>query len=152
MESYDDVSWVKWHPMTWHLNGILRRRLLGQMASYDVASNVCPALVCGDLHAGAGRRRRGRRRRIGGVVQVKTRFESAWVPRLKLKYEATAFKLCFQFQLAPLCTGGVVQGETYFETAWVQRLKLKYQATGFKFCFQGCSARNSKMKHTGFTF
>ena len=41
--------------------------------------------------------------RVGAVQVVPslTRVESAWFQHLKLKYEATAFKFCFHFQLAP---------------------------------------------------
>ena len=33
------------------------------------------------------------------------RIEIAWSQRLQLDYDTTAFKLCFQFQLAPLQLG-----------------------------------------------
>ena len=41
----------------------------------------------------------------GGPVQVAPRAENAWFQRLKQKIGYTAFKFCFQFQLAPLRQG-----------------------------------------------
>jgi hypothetical protein len=42
------------------------------------------------------------------LTASKPRVDTAWCQRLKLKYGDTGFKLCFQFQLAPLHRGDIL--------------------------------------------
>jgi hypothetical protein len=64
------------------------------------AAGICEAGVVGGVAGGQGRPVQ--------VDSMKTRLESAYGvcnQRLKLKHDEPAFKLCFQYQLAPLHQG-----------------------------------------------
>ena len=59
---------------------------------------------------------------------LETRVKSACFQCLKLKYEATAFNLCFQFQLAPLNEGS--SGQTHIPYRDSKLTKLLMDSLG----------------------
>jgi len=96
-------------------------------------------------------------------TQAEFRTESAWFQRLNLKCEATAFRFCFQFQIAPVLQGvrsGGVQGRSVqvdgikprVESAYGvcnQRLKLESHKLLLTFAFNFNLRRHIKAAVAG---
>jgi hypothetical protein len=78
------------------------RQLFIYLASRDVASIICETLRSGHSGAEPGRPVQGQAVQVG---PIKPTLKAPGTKRWKLKYGCTAFKLCFQFQVAPLHQG-----------------------------------------------